>query len=82
MPPPPPIPAEVAQVRAELDRLGATPDIDLVVRGALSLEEPSALRRRVSDLEEAGVTWMLEGFGPGEPPAAVVEEVVRRGPPR
>jgi alkanesulfonate monooxygenase SsuD/methylene tetrahydromethanopterin reductase-like flavin-dependent oxidoreductase (luciferase family) len=81
-PPPPPTPAEVAEVRAELDRLGAAPDIDLVVEGALSLEEPAALRRRLSELEEAGVTWMLEGFGPGEPPAAVVEEVVRRGPPR
>jgi alkanesulfonate monooxygenase SsuD/methylene tetrahydromethanopterin reductase-like flavin-dependent oxidoreductase (luciferase family) len=82
MPPPPPTPTEVAEVRGELDRLGAAPDIDLVVRGALSLEEPSALRRRTADLEEAGATWMLEGFAPGEPPAAVVEEVVRRGPPR
>jgi hypothetical protein len=82
VPPPPPTPGEVAEVRGELDRRGAAPDIDLVVRCALSLEEPSALRRRLSELEDAGVTWMLEGFAPGEPPAAVVEEVVRRGPPR
>ena len=82
MPPPPPTPDEVGEVRAELDRLGAAPDIDLIVRCSLSLEEPAALRRRVSDLEAAGVTWMLEGFGPGEPPAPVVEQIVRRGPPR
>ena len=82
MPPPPPTATEVAEVRRELDRLGARPDLDLVVRCSMSLEEPSALRRRVSELGEAGVTWMLEGFAPGEPPPAVVEQVVRRGPPQ
>jgi alkanesulfonate monooxygenase SsuD/methylene tetrahydromethanopterin reductase-like flavin-dependent oxidoreductase (luciferase family) len=82
IPPPPPTPHEVAEVRNELDRLGAAPDIDVVVRCSLSLEEPSGLQRRVADLEEAGVTWMLEGFAPGEPPVTVVEDVVRRGPPR
>ncbi|TMM15436.1 MAG: LLM class flavin-dependent oxidoreductase [Actinobacteria bacterium] len=82
VPPPPPTATEVAEVRRELDRLGARPDLDLVVRCSMSLEEPSALRRRVSELGEAGVTWMLEGFAPGEPPPAVVEQVVRRGPPQ
>src|SRR5207248_10848973 len=57
VPPPPPTATEVAEVRRELDRLGARPDLDLVVRCSMSLEEPSALRRRVSELGEAGVTW-------------------------
>jgi alkanesulfonate monooxygenase SsuD/methylene tetrahydromethanopterin reductase-like flavin-dependent oxidoreductase (luciferase family) len=82
MPPPPPAPAEVAEVRTELARLGARADIEIVVRCALSLQDPAALRTRVSDLENAGTTWMLEGFAPGEPPADVVEQIVRRGPPR
>jgi alkanesulfonate monooxygenase SsuD/methylene tetrahydromethanopterin reductase-like flavin-dependent oxidoreductase (luciferase family) len=82
VPPPPPTHAEVAGVRRELDRLGAQPHIDLVVRCALSLQDPAWLRSGLADLEDAGVTWMLEGFAPGEPPVAVVEDVVRRGPPR
>jgi alkanesulfonate monooxygenase SsuD/methylene tetrahydromethanopterin reductase-like flavin-dependent oxidoreductase (luciferase family) len=82
VPPPPPTPVEVAEVRRELDRLGAQPDIDLVVRCAVSLQDPAWLRSRLADLEDAGVTWVLEGFAPGEPPLAVVEDVVRRGPPR
>ena len=76
-----PTPTEVGEVRDELDRLGAPPDIDLVVRCALSVDERGPLQARLSDLDRAGVTWVLESFGPGEPPAAVVEQVVRRGPP-
>jgi hypothetical protein len=71
----------VTDVRQELERHGARPDIDLVVRFALSLQEAAALRRRLAELETAGVTWVLEGFAPGQPPAPVVEEIVRRGPP-
>jgi alkanesulfonate monooxygenase SsuD/methylene tetrahydromethanopterin reductase-like flavin-dependent oxidoreductase (luciferase family) len=82
VPPPPPTPEEVTQVREELDRRGARPDIDIVVRCALSLQDPAWLRTRLSELESAGVTWVLEGFAPGEPPVAVVEDVVRRGPPQ
>jgi alkanesulfonate monooxygenase SsuD/methylene tetrahydromethanopterin reductase-like flavin-dependent oxidoreductase (luciferase family) len=80
-PPGPPTPDEVTDVRQELERHGARPDIDLVVRFALSLQEAAALRRRLAELETAGVTWVLEGFAPGQPPAPVVEEIVRRGPP-
>jgi len=61
--------------------LGARPDIDLVVRCTLSLEDAASVPDTVSALEQAGVTWLLEGFGPGEPPAAVVEMVVGEGPP-
>jgi hypothetical protein len=61
---------------------GALPDVDLVVRCALSLEEPASVTDTVSALEDAGVTWILEGFGPRDPPAAVVESIVGNGPPR
>jgi alkanesulfonate monooxygenase SsuD/methylene tetrahydromethanopterin reductase-like flavin-dependent oxidoreductase (luciferase family) len=80
-PPPPPTAAEVADVRQELERHGARPDIDLIVRFALSLQGDAPLRRRLSELQTAGVTWVLEGFAPGQPPATLLEEIVRRGPP-
>jgi alkanesulfonate monooxygenase SsuD/methylene tetrahydromethanopterin reductase-like flavin-dependent oxidoreductase (luciferase family) len=80
-PPGPPTPDEVSDVRAELERRGARPDIDVVVRFALSLQEAGPLRTRLAELETAGVTWVLEGFDPGQPPPSVVEEIARRGPP-
>jgi alkanesulfonate monooxygenase SsuD/methylene tetrahydromethanopterin reductase-like flavin-dependent oxidoreductase (luciferase family) len=80
-PPGPPTPDEVTDVREELERHGARPEIDLVVRFALSSQEAGPLRRRLSELERAGVTWVLEGFEPGQPPASAVEEIARRGPP-
>jgi hypothetical protein len=64
-----------------MERHGARPDCDLVVRFSLSVQEAAPLQRRLSELESAGVTWVLEGFAPGQPPATVVEEIVRRGPP-
>ena len=81
-PPPPPEPGDIAAIRRVLDDLGASPDIDLVIRCALSLEEPASVADTVSALEEAGVTWILESFGPVEPPAATVERIVERGPPQ
>ena len=80
--PGPPTPEEVTSVRAELEHHGARADIDLVVRFAVSLQEAAPLRTRLAELEGAGVTWVLEGFAPGQPPPSVVEEIVRRGPPR
>ena len=81
-PPPPPDPTEVRAIHQSLADLGARPGFDLVIRYALSLEDPTSVTDTVAGLEEAGATWVLDSFGPGEPPAAVVEEIVRNGPPR
>ena len=80
-PPPPPTPAKVAAVRSALSELGAEPDIDIVIRCALSLQEPGTVTDTVEGLEQAGATWLLESFGPGEPPAAIVDQIVGHGPP-
>jgi hypothetical protein len=55
--------------------------IGIAVRGALSREDSARVPDIVSELEESGVTWMLEGFPPGEPPDRVAD-VVDEGPPR
>ncbi len=80
-PPPPPHPAEVREIRQALEDLGARPGFDLVIRCALSLDDPASVTDTVAGLEQAGATWLLDSFGVGEPPAAVVEEIVRNGPP-
>lgn len=80
-PPGPPDPTEVAAVRQQLAELGAGPGFDLVIRYALSLEDPVRTADTVAGLEQAGATWVLSSFGRGEPAAAVVEEAVRQGPP-
>jgi alkanesulfonate monooxygenase SsuD/methylene tetrahydromethanopterin reductase-like flavin-dependent oxidoreductase (luciferase family) len=79
-PPSPPAPSDIAAIRRMLADFGALPDVDLVVRCALALEDPASVPDTVSSLDEAGVTWILEGFGPSEPTAAVVESIVARGP--
>jgi alkanesulfonate monooxygenase SsuD/methylene tetrahydromethanopterin reductase-like flavin-dependent oxidoreductase (luciferase family) len=80
-PPPPPAPSDIAAIRRMLADFGARPDLDLVIRCALSLEDPAGVAETVSSLDDAGVTWILEGFGPGQPPVTVVESIVGRGPP-
>ncbi|MHB1988712.1 MAG: LLM class flavin-dependent oxidoreductase [Acidimicrobiales bacterium] len=77
-----PAPDQVAAVRAELLARGATPEIDIVCRGEARLAPPGELPVRFARLEEAGMTWWLESFGPGDPPAEVVEQLVAKGPPR
>lgn len=77
---PPPDPADITALRAQLVDLGARPDIEIAVRCALSVEDPSSVRDTVAALEHAGVTWMLEGFPPGAAPDRVAG-VVRNGPP-
>ncbi len=79
-PPPPPDPDDIRAIRSELLSLGAHRDIDIVVRCALSLEDPSTVHATVAALGEAGMTWILEGFGRGEPPPSVIETVVAAGP--
>jgi len=80
-PPPPPDPGDIAAIKRILVAHGADPDIDLVVRFSLSLQDPAEVPRTLDALARAGVTWVLEGFGPGQPPPDIVEEIVRRGPP-
>jgi alkanesulfonate monooxygenase SsuD/methylene tetrahydromethanopterin reductase-like flavin-dependent oxidoreductase (luciferase family) len=78
---PPPDPADIRELRGALTALGARPTIDIAVRCALSREDPARVPDIVSGLEESGVTWILEGFPPGEPPDRVMN-VVGDGPPR
>jgi alkanesulfonate monooxygenase SsuD/methylene tetrahydromethanopterin reductase-like flavin-dependent oxidoreductase (luciferase family) len=80
-PPPPPDPNEIRAIRSELAAAGADPTIDVVVRCALSLEPTETVSATVEALETAGVTWVLENFGPFDPPAAVIEQTVAAGPP-
>jgi alkanesulfonate monooxygenase SsuD/methylene tetrahydromethanopterin reductase-like flavin-dependent oxidoreductase (luciferase family) len=77
-----PDPADVSTVRSELVARGAPPDIDIVCRGVSARSELRGRSEGFASLEAAGMTWWLESFGPGEPPVEVVEELVRRGPPR
>lgn len=81
-PPPPPDASDVAALRTALTGLGAASDIDIVIRYALSLQDPASAARTLTELEAAGATWILDSFGPGVPPAPVVEAIVRKGPPR
>jgi alkanesulfonate monooxygenase SsuD/methylene tetrahydromethanopterin reductase-like flavin-dependent oxidoreductase (luciferase family) len=79
--PPPPLAADLAELRAELTELGAPRSLDLAVRVSLhrlpATERPGA----AAALAEAGVSWLLEAFAPGQD-AAEVEAYVRSGPPR
>lgn len=77
-----PEPEKVAELRQELLKRGASPAIDIVCRGVSGLADRDELPGRFEALEAAGMTWWLESFGAGEPPAQVVEEVVAAGPPR
>jgi hypothetical protein len=75
-----PEPSEVAAVRTVLIAYGAPEAFDIVCRGASSLVDPIERADGLASLEAVGMTWWLESFGPGQPPAEVVEEVVRSGP--
>jgi alkanesulfonate monooxygenase SsuD/methylene tetrahydromethanopterin reductase-like flavin-dependent oxidoreductase (luciferase family) len=71
----------VEALRAELLTRGASPDIDIVCRGTAGLVPAHEVASRFAELEEAGMTWWLESFVPGQVPAEV-EQVVLAGPPR
>jgi len=77
-----PEPEQVAAVRTKLLDEGGPIDIDIVCRGVTGLAPAHELSSRFAALKEAGMTWWLESFGRGEPPAAEVEAVVAAGPPR
>jgi alkanesulfonate monooxygenase SsuD/methylene tetrahydromethanopterin reductase-like flavin-dependent oxidoreductase (luciferase family) len=78
--PAPPSAADLTAVRAELSRLGAPADHDLIIRCALHRLDPGERRAALRTFAGCGVTWVLEGFGPGQP-AAEVEAFIRGGPP-
>jgi alkanesulfonate monooxygenase SsuD/methylene tetrahydromethanopterin reductase-like flavin-dependent oxidoreductase (luciferase family) len=80
-PPPPPVPDDIVAIRRAIADLGGSPDIDIAIRCALSLQDSAAIPETVASLEEAGVTWILEAVAPGEQPESV-ERVVRQGPPK
>jgi alkanesulfonate monooxygenase SsuD/methylene tetrahydromethanopterin reductase-like flavin-dependent oxidoreductase (luciferase family) len=80
LPAPPPI-ADVIALRAALTDLGAPRSLDVVVRCSLHRLEAAARADVVAELGEAGVTWLLEGFGVGQG-ASEVSDYVAAGPPR
>ena len=78
LPAPPPI-ADLTALRAALTDLGAPRSLDVVVRCSLHRLDPAARAEVVAQLGEAGVTWLLEGFGVGQA-AAEVADYVAAGP--
>jgi alkanesulfonate monooxygenase SsuD/methylene tetrahydromethanopterin reductase-like flavin-dependent oxidoreductase (luciferase family) len=78
--PAPPAVADLAALREALAGLGAPPSHDLVVRVALHTLAPADRAATVAMLAEAGVTWLLEAFAPGQD-ATQLEAWVRSGPP-
>jgi alkanesulfonate monooxygenase SsuD/methylene tetrahydromethanopterin reductase-like flavin-dependent oxidoreductase (luciferase family) len=78
-PAPPPV-ADIAALWAELTGLGAPRSLDVVVRCSLHRLDLTARAAVVADLGDAGVTWMLEGFGITQD-AADVTTYIAAGPP-
>jgi alkanesulfonate monooxygenase SsuD/methylene tetrahydromethanopterin reductase-like flavin-dependent oxidoreductase (luciferase family) len=76
-----PEPGLVAAVRAVLADNAAAPGIDIACRGECGSVPAGEVGSRLLELEQAGMTWWLESFAPGQPPAQV-EAVVAAGPPR
>lgn len=72
---------DLAGVRAELTRLGAPEDQDLAITCKLRRLGPAERARAVASAESNGVTWLLEGFGPGLS-VAELEAIAAGGPLR
>ncbi len=79
--PPPPGAADLAELRAELAGLGAPRSLDVAVRVSLHQLTAAARPEAAAALAEAGVTWLLEAFAPGQD-AGEIEAYVRSGPAR
>ena len=79
--PPPPAVAELAALRAELTDLGAPRFHDVAVRVALHQLAAAQRPAAAAALAEAGVSWLLEAFAPGQD-AGEIEAYVRSGPVR
>ncbi len=78
--PAPPLVTELTALRNELTSLGGSRSLDIVVRCAPHRLRPAERADAVRAMSDAGVTWLLEGFAPGQA-AAEVEAYVRAGPP-
>jgi alkanesulfonate monooxygenase SsuD/methylene tetrahydromethanopterin reductase-like flavin-dependent oxidoreductase (luciferase family) len=78
--PAPPAVADITALRTELTGLGAPRSLDVVVRCSLHRLDASARAGVVTELADAGVTWMLEGFGIRQD-SADVTDYVAAGPP-
>jgi alkanesulfonate monooxygenase SsuD/methylene tetrahydromethanopterin reductase-like flavin-dependent oxidoreductase (luciferase family) len=78
-PAPPPV-ADITALTTELTGLGAPRSLDVVVRCSLHRLDETARGEVVAQLGEAGVTWMVEGFGITQD-AADVTDYVAAGPP-
>jgi alkanesulfonate monooxygenase SsuD/methylene tetrahydromethanopterin reductase-like flavin-dependent oxidoreductase (luciferase family) len=72
---------DIAGVHAELTRLGAAEDYDLAITSKMRLLGASERAKAVATAESNGVTWLLEGFGPGLS-VAEFEAVAAAGPMR
>jgi alkanesulfonate monooxygenase SsuD/methylene tetrahydromethanopterin reductase-like flavin-dependent oxidoreductase (luciferase family) len=72
--------ADVSAAAEQLVARGAGDGYDLVIRCVLRGLDPDRRAVALSDLEDCGVTWVLEGFDPGVP-VAEVEATVAAGPP-
>jgi alkanesulfonate monooxygenase SsuD/methylene tetrahydromethanopterin reductase-like flavin-dependent oxidoreductase (luciferase family) len=78
--PVPPPADELVRLRAELAGLGAARSLDIAVCCALHLLPLDERAGAAATAADAGVTWLLEAFAPGQD-AAAVEAYVRSGPP-
>lgn len=72
---------DVRAVRDEMRRLGAPPQHELALRGALAPQWTAESVDRLRILENAGATWWFETIRPGESVSSVSERVAA-GPPR
>ena len=66
-----PEPELVAAIREDLLGRGASPAIDIVCRGDSGLVPAGELASRLAELEQAGMTWWLESFAPGQSPQQI-----------
>lgn len=78
--PAPPSVADVTALRTELTGLSAPRSLDIVVRCSLHRLAATARAGVVDELGDAGVTWMLEGFGIRQD-ADDVTDYIAGGPP-
>ncbi|HVD04143.1 MAG TPA: LLM class flavin-dependent oxidoreductase [Candidatus Dormibacteraeota bacterium] len=78
----PPEQAELLEIHRELEQRGADDGFDLVVTWPFSTGvQAGVTSATVERMDEAGVTWILQGFEPTPSALEGVAAAVRRGPP-